>query len=163
MFGLYTEKDVKKLVRRLREEYEELFARRKNAEEELKERNRVLQARVLELEAARSSVSEAIVHAVAEGERIKRECRFAADGERRELLLLAEKCRLLSEKLLAKYPDREDVSAFSAFVEKLHATLGEDEPSAEEDGFNMDDVLNPKQPLDLGKLCKELDLMEEDE
>ena len=79
------------------------------------------------------------------------------------MLLLAEKCRLLSEKLLAKYPDREDVSAFSAFVEKLHATLGEDEPSAEEDGFNMDDVLNPKQPLDLGKLCKELDLMEEDE
>ncbi len=163
MFGLYTEKDVKKLVGRLREEYEELLTRRRGVEEELKEQNRTLQARVLALESERSSVSEALVHAVAEGERIKKECRSSADSERRELVLLGEKCRLLSEKLLAKYPDQEDVASFSAFVQTLNETLGDEPPAEEESGFNMDDVLNPKHPLDLGKLCKELDLMEEDE
>lgn len=162
MFGLYTEKDVKKLVRRLREEYEEVLARRKTVEDELKERNRVLEARLLELEGERQNVAEALVHAVAEGERIKQECRGSLGNEQRELVLLGEKCRMLSEKLLAKYPDEEDVRAYAAYVEKLREGLGEEEPEGES-GFNMDDVLNPKQPLDLGKLCRELDLMEEDE
>ena len=29
-------------------------------------------------------------------------------------------------------------------------------------GFNLDDVLNPKQELDLEKLCRELGLMDEE-
>lgn len=161
MFGLYTEKDVKRLVSRLREEYDDVLATQKNTTEELKEQNRVLRARVLELENERGSVSEAIVKAVAEGERIKRESAAAAENERRELVLLAEKCRLLSDRLLKKYPDGEDVAAFASFVDELHLSLG-DEPE-EESGFNMDDVLAPKEPLDLGKLCKELGLMEDEE
>ncbi len=161
MFGLYTEKDVKRLVSRLREEYDDVLATQKNTTEELKEQNRVLRARVLELENERGSVSEAIVKAVAEGERIKRESAAAAENERRELVLLAEKCRLLSDRLLKKYPDGEDVAAFASFVDELHLSLGEE--TEEESGFNMDDVLAPKEPLDLGKLCKELGLMEDEE
>lgn len=161
VFGLYTEKDVKRLVSRLREEYDDVLATQSNTTEELKEQNRVLRARVLELENERGSVSEAIVKAVAEGERIKRESAAAAENERRELVLLAEKCRLLSDRLLKKYPDGEDVAAFASFVDELHLSLG-DEPE-EESGFNMDDVLAPKEPLDLGKLCKELGLMEDEE
>ena len=99
--------------------------------------------------------------AVAEGERIKRESAAAAENERRELVLLAEKCRLLSDRLLKKYPDGEDVAAFASFVDELHLSLGEE--TEEESGFNMDDVLAPKEPLDLGKLCKELGLMEDEE
>ena len=30
----------------------------------------------------------------------------------------------------------------------------------EASGFNIDDVLAPKKPLDLGKLCKDLGLMD---
>jgi len=161
VFGLYTEKDVKRLVSRLREEYDDVLATQKNTTEELKEQNRVLRARVLELENERGSVSEAIVKAVAEGERIKRESAAAAENERRELVLLAEKCRLLSDRLLKKYPDGEDVAAFASFVDELHLSLGEE--TEEESGFNMDDVLAPKEPLDLGKLCKELGLMEDEE
>lgn len=146
---------------RLREEYDDVLATQKNTTEELKEQNRVLRARVLELENERGSVSEAIVKAVAEGERIKRESAAAAENERRELVLLAEKCRLLSDRLLKKYPDGEDVAAFASFVDELHLSLGEE--TEEESGFNMDDVLAPKEPLDLGKLCKELGLMEDEE
>lgn len=161
VFGLYTEKDVKRLVSRLREEYDDVLATQTNTAEELKEQNRVLRARVLELENERGSVSEAIVKAVAEGERIKRESAAAAENERRELVLLAEKCRLLSDRLLKKYPDGEDVAAFASFVDELHLSLGDE--TEEESGFNMDDVLAPKEPLDLGKLCKELGLMEDEE
>lgn len=160
MFGLYTEKDVKRLVNRLREEYDDVLATQKNTTEELKEQNRVLRARVLELENERGCVSEAIVKAVAEGDRIKHESEAAAENERRELVLLAEKCRLLSDRLLKKYPDGEDIAAFASFVDELQTSLGEE---AEESGFNMDDVLAPKEPLDLGKLCKELGLMEDEE
>ena len=59
---------------------------------------------------------------------------------------------------MAKYPDAEDVKAFSDFVEALQS-----EASEEEDVLDMDEVLAPKYPLDLGKLCKELGLMEDKE
>ena len=72
MLGLYTNRDVQKLVRRLREEYDDAIKQQKEVMTELKEQNRILLARVSQLETERSSVSTAIVHAVAEGERIKR-------------------------------------------------------------------------------------------
>jgi len=77
---------------------------------------------------------------------------------------------------------------YAAFADHLAALLGrestaffsDDPPSAEEmpfdpkkrieryvaeesdTGFNLDDVLNPKQELDLEKLCRELGLMDEE-
>ena len=61
---------------------------------------------------------------------------------------------------MQKYPDEEDTRAFAAFVESLTGAFG----GEEEDGvLDMDEVLAPKQPLDLGKLCKDLGLMEDGE
>lgn len=161
MFGLYTQKDVRRLVQRIRQEYEGAIEQQKRMAEELKEQNRILAARVSELENERKSVADALILAVSEGERVKRENSVSADNERKELLLLSEKCRLLSEKLSAEYPDKEDVAAFAEFVQSLRERLGESGEG--ESGFNMDDVLAPKEPLDLGKLCRDLGLMEEDE
>lgn len=166
MFKRYKEKEVQNLIARLKEEYEDVVKRQREALEEVKEENRLLRARLSVLEGQRSEVSAALMRAVAEGERIKQENSAAADSERKELLLLAEKCRLLSEQLIQRYPDEEDVNDFKTFTDALRSHLGEDsgEDEEEEDsGFNMDDVLNPKEPLDLGDLCKELGLMEEDE
>ena len=56
MFRLFSEKDVNKLVLRLKEEYDGVLARQRAAAEELKEENRRLRARVLELEGERGSV-----------------------------------------------------------------------------------------------------------
>ena len=164
MFKRYSEKEVKALVARLKEEYEGVVKRQREAAEELKEENRLLRARLSVLEGQRSEVSAALMHAVAEGERIKQESVAVADSERKELLLLAEKCRLLSERLTNKYPDEEDCSDFKTFTDALRTYLGEKVESEEEESseFDIDDVLNPKQPLDLGELCKELGLMEED-
>ena len=159
---LYSEKKVWTLVERLREEYEEVVRAQREALDTLKEENRVLLARVSELEGERGEVSDALLHAVKEGERIKEEGMHAAENERRELLLLAEKCRLLTARLTEKYPDEEDVSDFAAFTAALREKLGETEES-EEVAFNMDDVLFPKGPLDLGELCRGLGLMEDDE
>ena len=167
MFKRYKEKEVKALVARLKEEYEGVVKQHKEAAEELKEENRQLRARLSVLEGQRSEVSAALMRAVAEGERIKQESAAQADSEKKELSLLAEKCRLLSERLTLQYPDKDDVNEFKTFTDALRAHLGEEEcgeeDEEEETGFNMDDVLNPKEPLDLGNLCKELGLMEEED
>ena len=158
MLGLYSKKDVEKLVDRLREEYEEALRTQRQAAEELKEENRNLAARVSQLEAERATVADALIDAVKAGERIRKESEDAAANGGKELSLLIANCRLLSGNLMAKYPDAEDVKAFSDFVEALQS-----EASEEEDVLDMDEVLAPKYPLNLGKLCKELGLMEDKE
>ena len=160
MFRLFTEKDVKKLVLRLKEEYEGVLVRQRAASEELKEENRRLRARVLELEGERGSVGEALVSAQKEGERIRAESARETENERKELALLAEKCRLMLDRLQKKYPDEEDVAAFAAFREELEGRLGGEE---EDYVFDMDEVISPKEPLDLEKLCRDLGLMEDGE
>lgn len=156
MLGLYSKKDVEKLVDRLREEYEAALRTQRQAAEELKEENRNLAARVSQLEAERATVADALIDAVKAGERIRKESEDAAANGGKELSLLIAKCRLLSGNLLAKYPDAEDVKAFSDFVEALQS-----EASEEEEGLDMEEVLAPKYPLDLAKLCKELELMDD--
>ena len=170
MFKRYKEKEVKALVARIKEEYDAVVKSQREAQEELKEENRQLRARLSVLEGQRSEVSAALLRAVAEGERIKQECAAQLDSEKKELSLLAEKCRLLSERLIQQYPDKDDVNEFKTFTDALRSHLGEEveesvgeDEEDEETGFDMDDVLNPKEPLDLGNLCKELGLMEEDE
>ncbi|MDE6059123.1 MAG: hypothetical protein K2G44_03680 [Clostridia bacterium] len=154
MLGLYTNRDVQKLVRRLREEYDDAIKQQKEVMTELKEQNRILLARVSQLETERSSVSTAIVHAVAEGERIKRESKQEAENERKELALLAEKCRVLSGQV----HDAGDEAAYSEFLHRLHEKL--DTAPQQREQFNMEDVLSPKEPLDLQQLCVDLGLME---
>ena len=161
MFGLYTNKDVQKLVRRLREEYDAIVERQRETVEELKQQNRFLLARVSELETERGSVSDAIVHAVAEGERIKRESAKETENERKELSLLAGKCRAISQQT-GESPDPEDAKAYAEFLQKLHGALGEEQEEEQEEAFNMDEVLSPKEPLNLQQLCMDLGLMEED-
>lgn len=157
--ALYTGKRVKRLIARLKEEYETALNEQLGAAARLKEENRTLRARLLVLEEERANVADALVLAAKEGDRLSAERARAAENENRELLLLADKCRLLSDRLQEKYPDREDVAEFSAFTAQLLKELGEEEAPS---GFNMDDVIAPKYPLDLGKLCKEMGVMEDD-
>lgn len=158
MLKFYSEKDVQTLVSRLREEYGRAYAR-KNAEiADLKEENRNLAARLSVLEAERGSVTEALTHAVEEGERIVRAGEEEAAVKSRELVMLAERARTLCERLSRKYPDEEDVLKLQAFTSTFERELG----IAEEETFDMDLVLNPGE-LDLGDICKSLGLMEEEE
>ena len=158
MFGLYTKKKVKKLTARLKEEYEGALARQREAAETLKEENRALSARVLELENERSGALAAFQAAEQEREKIRKEGEETLENDRRELALLKEKCRLMLQNLQEKYPDEEDTRSFAAFMAELGGT-GEDE---EETGFNLDDVTSPKGPLDLKQLCLDLGLTEDD-
>ena len=160
VFKLYSEKSVRELILRMKEEYDGVVRGQRELIERLKEENRTLLARLSVLEGERGEVSDALVHAVKEGARIREQNGKVAENERKELLLLAEKCRLLLTKLSAKYPDEEDIADFKAFTEALEEELGIDRE--EETGFNMEDVIAPKGPLDLGELCRGLGLMEED-
>ena len=85
MLKFFTEKDVRKLIARLKEEYEAVLLSHRDYVEEIKEENRRLRARVSFLESERESVSGALVHAVAEGERIKSDKAREAENERREI------------------------------------------------------------------------------
>ena len=158
MFRRYSEKDVRALVHKLKEEYDGVVRQGREAFDELKEENKRLSARLSVLEGERAGVTDALVNAEKAGEEIKKTVEAEAENKSRELMLLAEQCRLLLSRLNEKYPDEAEVRDFDAFCdalfEKLHITRGESES-----GFNMDDVPNPKEPLDLEKLCRELDLM----
>lgn len=156
LFKLYSEKDVKKLVARLKAEYEETVDSHRAAEEGLKEENRRLRARVSELETERSGAFSAFAAADAAKDAARKEGEQACEAERRELALLIQKCRTALDRLRAKYPDEEDVAAFDAFCRELNG-------ETDEDGFDMSEVTSPKGPLDLGKLCKELGVMEDEE
>ncbi len=154
----YKESDVKLLVRRLREEYDGVVRSQREAAEEIKEENRRLRAKISELEVERGTVASAILDAKKAGEEIRKESEKEAENGKKELTLLAEQCRLLLARLTDKYPDEAEVKDFSAFCNALFEKVGMKEE--EESGFNMDDVLAPKEPLDLGKLCKDLGLMD---
>lgn len=156
---LYSGRRVKRLTARLQQECNAALEAKQREIDLIKEENRTLKARNLELEGERQSVADALVYAVRAGDQISEEHRREREAEDRERKLLAEKCRKLAEDLQQKYPDREDVAEFEKYTAELVRLLGMEEEG--ETGFNMDDVIAPKQPLDLGKLCRELGLMEE--
>lgn len=157
---LYSGRRVKKLIETIERENAAALDEKQREMERVKEENRELKARLLKLEEERGSVAEALVLAAKAREKFSVEQKSERENEERELRLLAEKCRLLSKSLQEKYPDREDVVQFANYTEQLKRGLGEEED--EDTGFNMDDVIAPKEPLDLGKLCRELGLMEDD-
>ncbi len=158
LFKLYTEKDVRKLVMRLREEYDEAARVQLEAAETLKEENRTLRARVLELEEERSGALAAFQAAEREREEIRQEGEKTLENDRRELVLLKEKCRLMLQTLERRYPDEEDTRMLSAFLDSLGAP-----PPDEDTGFDLEEVTSPKGPLDLKKLCLDLGLTEDDD
>ncbi len=159
MLGLYSAKRVRLLVKRLREEYEEALERQKALSEDIREENRMLKARVLKLEEERGGVAEALLLAAKEGERAQEERKRETENAARELSLLAERCRSLADRLTAKCPEASGAEEVREFTDKLREELGE---QPEESGFDMEEVLSPKQPLDLEKLCKDLGLMEDE-
>ena len=57
----------------------------------------------------------------------------------------------------------EKFALFLALPDEAHREGGPLLTLPYKSGFHMEDVLAPKKPLDLGKLCKDLGLMEEDE
>ncbi len=159
MLKLYPEGKVKKLLARMREECEGALADHKREAEALKEENAILSAKVLRYEAERGEVTEALLAAVREGDRMRKELEAEAENERHELALLREKGISLLRSLERRYPDAEERQQLEAYIEALSSALGE---QPEETEFDMDEVIAPKQPLDLEKLCKDLGLMEEE-
>ncbi len=156
---LYSKRRVKNLTARLKAEYTAALEEKDREMASLKEENRTLAARVLKLEEERKSVADALIFAVKAGEKLSEEQRAERENEERERILLARKCRELSQKLREKYPDRE-AEEFARYTAALLGEEGGGEPA--ETDFNMDDVISPKQPLDLGKLCRDLGLMEDE-
>ena len=157
MFKRYSERDVKALVYKLKEEYDDAVRQGREAFDELKAENKQLLARIAVLEKERAGVTDALVSAEKAGEDIKKNAAAETENRSRELVLLAEQCRVLLARLNEKYPDEAEVKDFNAFCDALYEKLHLTRES--ESGFNMDEVLAPKQPLDLEKLCRELGLM----
>ena len=158
LFNLYTRKDVRRLIALVRSEYEESGQKQREAAEELKEENRTLKARVLALENEREGAISAFSAAEKERENIRKEGEKTLESDRRELVLLKQKCRLMLENLQRKYPDEEDTRMLRAFLDGLGETPQDDE----ETGFNLEDVTAPKGPLDLKQLCLDLGLTEDE-
>lgn len=159
MFKRYSEKQVRSLVNKLKEEYDGVVRQGREAFDELKEENKELRARVSLLESERQDVVRALLDAEKAGDAIKKSREAEAENAYRELSLLSEQCRVLLSRLMKKYPDEDDVRDFSAFCDALNERLN----GVGESGFDMGEVLAPKLPLDLESLCRDLGLMQEGE
>ncbi len=159
MFKIYTADNVKKIVSRVEEEYENALSAQRRRITELTEENRELSARLSLLESDRARVADAIIDA----EKTGREIRASADAyarDRREgVYRLAERCRALAASLAEKYPDEEDVKNFGSYIRKLDEAL----ETGGEGELDMDKILYPDKDLKLENICKELGLMDYDE
>ena len=152
----YSEREVKALVHKLKEEYDGAVRSGREAFDELKEENGRLLARIAVLEKEREGVKDALVNAEKAGESIKQNAAAETQNKSRELALLAEQCRSLLSRLNQKYPNEAEVKDFNAFCDALYEKLN---LTPSDSGFNLDEVLSPKGPLDLEKLCRDLGVM----
>ncbi len=158
MIKLYSEKKVRKLLARIQEEYDEILQKQRAFSEALREENRALNAKLLQLEGEREQVLAALTGAVKAGEQIKKEGEAELERKRLELDLLLQSARELLEQNKSASVKNEERQAVYSFQSAVKKELGEEE----ECGLNMEEVLSPKHPLDLEKLCKELGVMEEE-
>ena len=153
--------------------------------------NRSLRASIAEYKAKEERIGKALVGAEEKGEEICEFYRASAELEWKSLRLFADKWKNLAAQMSEEYPKEsrryfrfaEDLAALLgreegrfAKKEKQDSAVGTEEktfdPQAvigkyvegeeESNGFNLDDVLNPKGDLDLEKLCRSLGLMDDD-
>ena len=183
MFKKFTKKEVEQLIEGVRDAYASKIKRLNYRVDGLVAENRSLRATIAELRAREQKVGKAIVDAESKGDEIKEFYRMSAQMELQTFRLFAEKWRALAEQMAGKLPGGES-KEYVQFAHNLAAILGkqpdfftseekkqEDDPKAaieryvqeeEEYTFNLDDVLNPKGKLDLGELCRNLGLMDDE-
>lgn len=183
----YYKKDFEKLAEGMKTAYEQRIRQLEERVDRLNVENKNLRAACAEYQSREKRVGQAIVDAEEKGSEIKELYRLNAECELRTLQMFAEKWKRLAAQMADSMPKGEG-EKYAAFADHLAALLGrestaffsDDPPSAEEmpfdpkkrieryvaeesdTGFNLDDVLNPKQELDLEKLCRELGLMDEE-
>lgn len=183
----YSKKDFEKLAEGMKTAYEQHIRQLEERVDRLNVENKNLRAACAEYQSREKRVGQAIVDAEEKGSEIKELYRLNAECELRTLQMFAEKWKRLAAQMADSMPKGEG-EKYAAFADHLAALLGrestaffgDDPPSAEEmpfdpkkrieryvaeesdTGFNLDDVLNPKQELDLEKLCRELGLMDEE-
>ena len=188
--GKISQREMEKLIGGIREAYEMKIRQLENRIDALNVENRNLRASVAEYKSREGHVGRAIVDAECKGEEIREFYRLTAETELKTLQVFAEKWRKLAEQMIGIFPDNE-AERYVDFADSLSALLGKDPdyflpkeekaPAAEEEkfvpqavigkyieneeeeenGFNLDDVLNPKGGLDLEKLCRNLGLMDD--
>lgn len=157
MFKIYTADNVKKIVGRMEEEYENALSSLRRRINELTEENRNLSARLSVLERDRDSVADAIITAEKTGREIRSSAEAYAKERRDGIYRLAERCRSLAAALSEKYPDEEDVKNFGSYISKLDEAL----ETGGEGEIDMDKILYPDKGLKLENLCRELGLMDD--
>lgn len=182
----YSKKDFEKLAEGMKSAYEQRIRQLEERVCRLNVENKNLRAACAEYQSREKRVGQAIVDAEEKGSEIKELYRLNAECELRTLQMFAEKWKRLASQMADCMPAGEG-EKYAAFADHLAALLGKEssaffgeEPAAEEQafdpkkrieryvqeesdtGFNLDDVLNPKEELDLEKLCRELGLMDEE-
>lgn len=184
----YSKKDFEKLAEGMKTAYEQRIRQLEERVDRLNVENKNLRAACAEYQSREKRVGQAIVDAEEKGSEIKELYRLNAECELRTLQMFAEKWsgsprrwRTACPRAKARNTRRSRPSR-RPFREGKHRLFQRRcRPSAEEDarsipksgsnryvaeesdtGFNLDDVLNPKQELDLEKLCRELGLMDEE-
>ncbi len=178
-----SQKETEKLIGGIREAYEAKIRQLNYRIDNLNVENRNLRASLAEMKGKEGKVGKAIVDAEEKGEEIVRLYRMTAETELKTLRLFADKWKKLAEQMIGVFPKTES-DRYIRFADELSSLLGKEEthfapqeeeafdPKAiigkymedeEEDGFNLDDVLNPKGELDLAKLCRGLGLMDAEE
>lgn len=154
-FNHYSKKEVREIVRKVSEEYDQQIAAKKERMDELIEKNRELSARISELEGAKQNISDAMIESVKAGKRIEERSSKYIENQLRGLKILCDRCKKLASDMAEKY-SADETEELASFFERIDEILNEDGA-----GFDYEQAMGPTK--DLAQLCKELGIEDDGE
>lgn len=146
----FSRKEVKDIIRKVKSDYEEQLSVARARTNELIAENRVLSARLSELEGNKGEISDALLKSINVGKQIEEKSLAYVENQMRGIRLIADKSRRLVEELKAKYPDEDDC----AELEEFFARMDEIFSDSAEGGFAYESGAPVTD--DLASICREL-------
>lgn len=149
LFKHYSKKEVKEIMRKLMDEYKQKISFQKLKIDELTEQNRILSARLSELENKQDEIGSAIMTSVEAGKKLEERSEAYVRNQLKGIQLLSSRCRAIAAEMKEKYPEEDDCDEFTDFFNQIDEVLNENK-----DVTSFD--YGEKTDLDLESLCREL-------
>lgn len=150
LFNHFSRKEVKDIIRKVKRNYEEQLSAARARTNELIAQNRVLAARLSELEGDKSEISDALLKSIDAGRQLEEKSLAYVENQMRGIRLIADKSRRLVAELKAKYPDEDDCAELEEFFSRMDDIFSD----SAEGGF----AYESGEPVtdDLESICREL-------
>lgn len=148
LFGHYSKKEVKEIVRRAVKDYDVKIAALTSRTNELIEENRRLSASLSAYESKKDIIDEAILSSAEASSINKKKSDAYVANQLRGVKLIAEKGQRLVDDLKKKHPEADDYGELGEFFTRLDEILSDDDGGFAAECADTD--------IDIDSICKEL-------